>query len=196
MVNGDSPSIGANLTLYALNINLPIDLPANGTVRVAALAVYVCPSDQNTGAFTINSQIVSGPVECQSTSYAGNGGTASASKPNGLFLLNKSVKSRDVKDGASNTFAAGERGCFVVQNAWPGALGDGRGGAEVLAYIATSGPNPQSPNPSSFCGPHNGLTQFLMGDGSVHPIKATINPAVYQALATRNGGEVIDQGAY
>jgi prepilin-type processing-associated H-X9-DG protein len=110
--------------------------------------------------------------------------------------LNRSVLPRDIKDGASNTFAAGERGAFVVQNAWAGALGDGRGGVEVLALVSTSGPDPNNASPSGFCGPHSGLTHFLMADGSVHAIKSSINPAVYRALATRNGREVIDQGAY
>jgi prepilin-type N-terminal cleavage/methylation domain-containing protein len=190
------PQLEQGPIFNAMNINLPIDLPANGTVRVAALAIYVCPSDRNTGGFSVSSQVTGGSVQAQTTSYAANGGTASASQPNGLFLLNKSVRTRDVKDGASNTFAVGERGSFVVQNAWPGALGDGRGQAEVLGLVSTSGPNPQNPSPLSFCGPHPGQTQFVMGDGSVHGIKATINPVVYQALATRNGKEVIDQGAY
>ena len=83
----------------------------------------------------------------------------------------------------------------MVQNAWAGALGDGRGGVEVLAIVSTTGPNPASPSPSSFLGPHTGLTDFLMADGSVHPIKATINPNVDRALATCKGREVIDQGA-
>jgi len=180
----------------ALNINLPIDLPANATARTSALAVHVCPSDRNTGAFGVNSQVSGGPIEAQTTSYAANGGTTGATQPNGMFRMNKSVKPKDVKDGLSNTFAAGERGSFVVQNAWAGALGDGRGGVEVLATVSTTGPGPANPSPSSFLGPHTGLTYFVMADGSVHPIKATINPTVYRALATRNGREVIDQGAY
>jgi prepilin-type N-terminal cleavage/methylation domain-containing protein len=184
-------------TIYsALNINLPIDVADNATVRVLALAIYVCPSDRNTGAFGVTSQLTGGPIAAQTTSYAANGGTNGAPQPNGMFVMNKSIRPKQVKDGLSNTFAAGERGSFVVQNAWAGALGDGRGGIEVLALVFNSGPDPTNPSLASFCGPHTGLTQFLMADGSVHPIKATINPLVYQALATINGKEVIDQGSY
>jgi prepilin-type N-terminal cleavage/methylation domain-containing protein len=184
-------------TIYnALNINLPIDLPDNATVRGVVLAIYVCPSDRNTGTFNVTSQVTGGPIAAQTTSYAANGGTNTATQPNGMFLMNKSVRLKQVKDGLSNTFAVGERGSFVVQNAWPGVLGDGRGGTEVLALVSNSGPDPTNPSPTSFCGPHTGMTQFLMGDGSVHPIKATINPSVYRALSTCNGREVIDQGAY
>jgi prepilin-type N-terminal cleavage/methylation domain-containing protein len=180
----------------ALNVNLPIDVADNATVRTSALAIYVCPSDRNTGAFSVASQLTGGPVEARTTSYAANGGTDGSSQPNGMFRMNKSVRPKDIKDGASNTFAVGERGSFVVQNAWAGALGDGRGGVEVLATVATTAPDEKNASPSSFCGPHPGLTQFVMVNGSVHPIKATINPTVYRALATRNGREVIDQGAY
>jgi hypothetical protein len=59
-------------------------------------------------------------VEARPTSYAANGGTYGASQPDGMFRMNKSVRPKDVKDGASNTFAAGERGGFLVQNAWAG----------------------------------------------------------------------------
>jgi prepilin-type N-terminal cleavage/methylation domain-containing protein len=190
------PQLEQGPTYSAMNVNLPIDVPANATVRASTLAIYVCPSDRNTGAFRVTSQLTGGPVEARTTSYAANGGTQDASQPNGMFRMNKSVRPKDIKDGLSNTFAAGERGSFLVQNAWAGALGDGRGGAEVLAYASSGGLNPASPSPSGFAGPHTGLCQFLMVDGSVHRIKTTINPSVYRALATRNGREVIDQGAY
>jgi hypothetical protein len=162
------------------------------------LSVLSCPSDENTDTFSITSQLTGGPVEAQTTSYAANGGTDGASQPNGMFRVNKAVRPKDVKDGLSNTFAVGERGSFVVQNAWAGALGDGRGGVEVLATVSSFGPDLANPSPSplTFLGPHTGLTQFVMADGSVHSIKATINPTVYRALATRNGREVVDQGAY
>ena len=190
------PQLEQGSIYNALNVNLAIDVAANDTVRATVLAVYVCPSDDNTGSFGVASQLTGGPVEAVTTSYAANGGTVGATQPNGMFRPNKPVLTRDVKDGLSNTFAAGERGSFVVQNAWAGALGDGRGGVEVLATASQSGPSPWNPSPAGFCGPHSGLTQFLMADGSVHAIKPSINPRVYLALATRNGREVIDQGAY
>ncbi len=190
------PQLEQGSIFAALNVNLPIDLAANATVRTSALAIYVCPSDRNTGAFSVLSQLAGGPVNAQTISYSANAGTDGSNQPNGMFTMNKSVRPKQVKDGLSNTFATGERGSFLVQNAWAGALGDGRGGVEVLAMVFTSGPDPTNLNPASFCSPHTGITQFLMADGSVQPIKATINPMVYRALATRNGHEVIDQGAY
>jgi prepilin-type N-terminal cleavage/methylation domain-containing protein len=43
----------------ALNVNLPIDVPANATVRTSTLAIYICPSDRDTGAFSVMSQLIS-----------------------------------------------------------------------------------------------------------------------------------------
>ena len=190
------PQLEQGAVYNAMNVNLPIDVAANDTVRTSTLGIYVCPSDRNTGAFIVTSQVTASPVEARTTSYAANGGTDGPTQPNGLFRLNRSVRPKDVKDGLSNTFALGERGSFVVQNAWAGALGDGRGGAEVLAIVSQSRPDPNNPSATGFCGPHTGLILFLMGDGSAQPVKTTINPMVYQALATRNGREIIDQGSY
>ena len=40
-------------------------------------------------------------------------------------------------------------------------------------------------------GPHSGIAQFLMGDGSVHGIPETIEFSVYEAMGTRAGGEPV-----
>jgi prepilin-type N-terminal cleavage/methylation domain-containing protein/prepilin-type processing-associated H-X9-DG protein len=52
-------------------------------------------------------------------------------------------------------------------------------GAQLEAYIA------------SYRSAHPGGANFLMGDGSVKFIKSTIAPAIYSALGTRAGGEVV-----
>ena len=81
-----------------LNVNLPIDLAANVTVRTPALAIYVCPSDRDTGKFSVASQLTGGPIESQTTSYAANGGTNAATQSNGMFRTNKAVSHEDVED--------------------------------------------------------------------------------------------------
>jgi prepilin-type N-terminal cleavage/methylation domain-containing protein len=159
----------------AINVALPTDLAGNATARTSIVATYVCPSDRYTGAFSVTSQLSGRQVEAQTTSYAANGGTVGSSSFDGLFRVNRSVRLNDVKSGLSNTFAVGERGCLVARNAWVGALGDGRGGAQVLAKFTSRPPDPTDPTPAGFYGPHPGITQFLMADGAVRAIKATID---------------------
>jgi prepilin-type processing-associated H-X9-DG protein len=43
---------------------------------------------------------------------------------------------------------------------------------------------------------HTAGVQFLFGDGSVRMIKNTISQSVYDALATREGGEAVSASAY
>jgi prepilin-type processing-associated H-X9-DG protein len=49
---------------------------------------------------------------------------------------------------------------------------------------------------SSFGSQHPGGANFAMVDGSVRFLKDTMAQSVLQALATRGGGEVVDQGSY
>jgi prepilin-type processing-associated H-X9-DG protein len=57
-------------------------------------------------------------------------------------------------------------------------------GAALEAYICGYGSK------------HPGGANFLMGDGSVRFIKTTINPAIYSALGTRAGSEVLSADSY
>lgn len=94
----------------------PVDVPANATVRTSALANYVCPSDRNTGLYTVTSAVNGGAVEAQTTSAA-NGGTDASASGNGMFRMNGSVRPKDLEDGLSNTFSVGEQDSFMVQHA-------------------------------------------------------------------------------
>ncbi len=188
------PELGASSLYSSMNVNQAIDVVANITPRSTMLSTYVCPSDRRTGGFTAESSLAGGSIEAQTISYAANHGTGDSAKGNGLFLLNKSIRLNDVRDGMSNTLCVGERGSFTVQNAWAGALSDGRGGDQVLARV--SGRNVRIADTTSFASPHHGIVQFLMADGATRPIRADIHLAIYRALATRNGGEVVKQEDY
>ncbi len=151
------------------------------------------------------------------SSYVGvngapNGVTSDAYDNNGAFVRNTSFAIKDITDGLSNTLFIGERYTDMSNTTWVGAvqgavvpdlkygdLADQLANAEgdsalVLAHGSTTHlPN----NPlvfdadatSSF---HTSGVNFLFGDGSVHIINNTIDPLTYQALCTRNGGEVIN----
>jgi prepilin-type processing-associated H-X9-DG protein len=55
-------------------------------------------------------------------------------------------------------------------------------------HLPYTAPGQVVPN---FRGAHPGMVMFLMCDGSVRPIKTTINMAAYIGLSTIAGGEVL-----
>lgn len=187
------PQLEQGPAYQALNLNLPIDYAANDTVRTTVLNIYSCPSDPGQETFAESSNLRGGQVVSAAIGYAANAADGSQAG-NGLFRRNKSVRPRDVRDGLSTTLAAGEHISDGSRYAWAGVLSDGRGDVQALVTVGTQGASSRST--SSFCGPHGGVIQFLMADGSARAIKTTINADIYHALATRNGREAVDQSAY
>ncbi len=156
------------------------------------------------------------PISVAHSSYVGingapDGVTSDAYDNNGAFIRNTALTFADISDGLSNTLFVGERCTNMSNTTWVGAvvgavvpdlrysdvpdqLANAEGDcALVLAHGSTTHlPN----NPlvfdadatSSF---HPIGVNFLFGDGSVQAINNTIDPNVYQALCTRNGGEAI-----
>ncbi len=110
----------------------------------------------------------------------------------------------DIRDGTSHTFLVGEmswdEGSLI--SFWPRSTSGGQGGENfsyccrnlryaINAYdYATAGAAGKA-NDTSFGSNHSGGCHFLLGDGSVHFISENTNLKILQALATRDGGEVI-----
>lgn len=132
---------------------------------------------------------------------------------NGVFGGNRSIRLADIRDGSSTTIAVGERSWLSYAAIWAGTDGWNRCEREGIPmvtgtayYRMNSVPDPYylSCNPlgaAGFGSLHTGGANFLMVDGSVHYISQSINfandpnPAnlgVYQLLARRNDGQVVD----
>ncbi|MBX6316172.1 MAG: DUF1559 domain-containing protein [Isosphaeraceae bacterium] len=117
-----------------------------------------------------------------------------------------------ITDGTSNTFLAGEQIMRVTNwNAWVEANQCVGSTALPLNYLAPgvaisgSGSIRLSDGKSdqgawthwySFRSQHPGGANFAMCDGSVKFIKNSINFYTYQALSTRNIGEIVSSDAY
>jgi prepilin-type N-terminal cleavage/methylation domain-containing protein/prepilin-type processing-associated H-X9-DG protein len=161
------------------------------------------------------------PITVAHSSYVGmngapNGVTSDAFDNNGAFVRNQGFRIRDITDGLSTTLFVGERCTNMSNTTWVGAVQ----GAVVpdlrysdqpdqlafaegdCAFVLAHGSTAHLPNnplvfdadaTASF---HISGVNFLMGDGSVQSISDAIDPNTYQALCTRNGGEVIDGGKY
>src|SRR5208282_3031770 len=89
-----------------------------------------------------------------------------AADNHGVLFLNSAVRYEDVTDGTSMTISAGE--------------------AAGLAKLG------ESEFVGGFGSRHPGGSNFVFGDGSVRFIKSSISPKIYQHLANRADGEVID----
>ena len=67
---------------------------------------------------------------------------------------------------------------------------------QCLSHIAVHTVNDPNADPEDFFSPHTGVGMFLFGDGSVRPLREGLDLKVLQALATRNGGEVVSGSDY
>jgi prepilin-type processing-associated H-X9-DG protein len=137
---------------------------------------------------------------------------------NGIFYPNSRTKSEKITDGMSHTLAVGER-IYRFHDWMTGAFWSGQPPNLMFNHAAKNIRHPINadhsvfgywsgdPNelPSGaartmllndlfFGSKHSGGAQFCLADGSVQFIQQAIDFNVYQDLATRNGGEVIQDG--
>jgi hypothetical protein len=142
---------------------------------------------------------------------------------NGPFYPNSRVKVAGVTDGLSNTIFIGERSSYLSNNTWVGVVpyavvtprldmhpwpSDNNAATDLLGchsgsdvhdhpQVIIHAPNNPFGHTDEMWGEHGTPgCNVLMGDGTVRFMGAYINPNVWVALSTRNGGEVIDGSAY
>jgi prepilin-type N-terminal cleavage/methylation domain-containing protein len=212
------PNIEQGNLAQQISFSLPVEDPSNLAARTMILKLYVCPSDRSTGSFTIDDQNSAPLAQAATNSYAACHGTGvdldeELDDFNGMFSRNSHVRFADVTDGTSNTIAIGERGSFFTQTAWAGAVSFGTtritpgaptsnpaaiedAATQTLVHVGIHTINDPNADPEDFASPHVGIGNFVFVDGSVHALQAGISISVLQALATRDGGEVVDASAY
>jgi hypothetical protein len=137
--------------------------------------------------------------EVARANYAGVFGTLviedRPSSGDGVFFHNSQIHTASIRDGLSNTIFVGERSSRVGSTTWVGSVSGAQRSAARVVGRAGSVPNDVLGYFEDFGSHHVSGAHFLFGDGSVHMLSDAIDLAVYRGLATRNGGEVIDQTA-
>jgi prepilin-type processing-associated H-X9-DG protein len=203
-----------------LRFDLQISDPANAQVRVTTVPLFVCPSEYQTGTFTVVDADGNSICDVARGSYVAMNGILGVSDDafdnNGVFLRNRGLRIAEITDGLSNTLFVGERCTSMSSTTWTGAVTNGvvpavryAAPADQLAnaegapaLVLAHGSRDHLPNnplvfdadaTASF---HSQGVNFLFGDGSVHSMSNTISGTVFEALLTRSGGEPVGGDDY
>jgi prepilin-type N-terminal cleavage/methylation domain-containing protein len=196
------------------NLNVGSNAPAIVAARMTFLKVFWCPSDKWVGTFIANDGGGNSWVLAHGSYVAcnGNDGVDDNSTPphTGAFLRGtRGLRIADMTDGLSNTFFVGERCTTMSLSTWTGAVTGARvpsvrdpGSFSGASALVLGHCGPHLPNDSivtdadAMSSGHTSGVQFLFGDGSVHQINNSISQSVYDALATRAGGEAVNGSEY
>jgi prepilin-type N-terminal cleavage/methylation domain-containing protein len=167
--------------------------------------VFKCPDDPKRDAIWHDpTNAVVGDYGC--TNYLGVMGTNEYAN-DGILLhggYRSAISMTKVTDGASHTLIMGERGISDVLLGWPycGAgdptladifqdvtLQTGKGDNLMDTQLGLSAGWPDGNHDYHFWSYHPNMAQFIMADGSGRPLTYDIDFKLFQALATRAGGE-------
>src|SRR5262249_2458225 len=172
------------------------------------------PSDRSVGTFTVTDGGAQSWTLTQGSYVAcnGNDGVDDNSTPphTGVFVRGANgFRFADISDGLSSTFFVGERCTTMSMSTWAGvptgslvpsvrSPGDFSGGsALVLGHCGPHLPNDTIvTDADAMSSAHTQGVNFLFGDGSVKMIRNSISQSVYDALATRAGGETVNGNNY
>jgi hypothetical protein len=158
------------------------------------------------------SPVADGPIpQCRAGDVTFTTGVAPSKNKFGVVSFKPQTGMRSITDGTSKTLLAGEVGrgtsergqAFNGDNEPAVEVGAGTGTGSGLCQRCTLPAVPIGVSASDtekatiygdggFGSAHNGVTLFVMCDGSVQAISTSIDPNVYDAMATRAGGETYD----
>ena len=202
-----------------------LGLSVNRTVMRTSISTFLCPSGGGgEGPIDLGGASVFGSPGQYIASTGWINSALLPINASGVLYPNSRVGIADISDGTSTTLLVGERSRNVADAAWSGSLGSysdpaplctnrnnpapscvglmfllmGRTGPswDIVSGTIPVGNTPNHQGADGFASLHPGGCQFLASDGSARFIKDTLTPRVFQALATRAGGEVIGADQY
>ncbi|HSG70227.1 MAG TPA: DUF1559 domain-containing protein [Planctomycetaceae bacterium] len=157
-----------------------------------SLEIYRCPSDPMVDLNPIRGKLAT-------SSYSGNAGSQRLpgsvdplKTHNGIFWWNSNCGLRNIVDGTSNTFLAGERCITSGGGIWMG-LTKNRNENDALSDCSHH--SQLNKSITSFSSMHPGVVQFVLCDGSVRSVSEDIDssedekqPGTFQKLAQKDDG--------
>lgn len=208
------PQMEQNNVYQMFNPTRPLTDPLNAAFLRNQIPAYKCASDPKPDYFKLNEEGSTTIIaELPTANYLGVFGPENLDdcenspgtlpvmadgtcKGSGIFYHNSSVRMRDIRDGMSNTLMVGERKTKPTLNwfsSWPGMIAEGEEAFQRVCGSADHVPNHPSQHFDDFSSHHVGGSQFCLGDGAVRFISENIDRAVYQSIATIQGGEVVGE---
>ncbi len=194
----------------AINFDLAAWTQENATACVTVVATYLCPSDDTSeGGFLDREGLRFAMASYVASFGPGDMDFEDPEDRRGLFSRNSKTRLVDIRDGLSQTLAVSERhnGRFAVlsdaghlyaETVWPGAIREDPDDDHGHTTLFQTGHPPTSPSMDDrdAASRHPGVTMFGLADGSVRPLKNTIDLEVYRALGTRAGREVLSADSF
>ena len=168
---------------------------ANETANSSRLAQFWCPTDSNP-------QYESHYGGLYRSCYAACMGACAANSrdcQDGLMFTNSRVRVRDVRDGTSQTIAAGEMTRLETIYRWCLCNSQTAAKRNTGTPLGMHDTVPSIPNYSwqtSFGSYHEGGAFFVFADGAVRFISENVDSTAFAALGTRANNELVDDEDY
>ncbi len=172
-----------------IRFSLDIRDASHTTARSQILKVFLCPSDHHVGTFDpgVGIQIAHSNYAAV---FGANEIEEGPGSGNGVFFRNSRIRMLDITDGTSGTLLIGERSSNLAKATWTGAVTGVDEAPALCLGSADHAPNDEHAHEEDFWSRHSQGVNCLFADGSVHSVNNGIGESVWQALATRAGGEV------
>ncbi len=110
---------------------------------------------------------------------------------NGAFQANRAIRLRDFTDGLSSTLIVGERRSDRGSVSWVGVVPWVDSPCARIVGVACHAPNDEHGHWEDFSSFHPAGINVVLGDGSGHFVRESIDEDVFKALATRSGREIV-----
>jgi competence protein ComGC len=202
---------------HQINMEAPVASVDAEKVRLTSLALFICPSDDMFEPIINIPEKKSNQAICRMAAgnYVGSAGTIRPTCKvcrdvfDGVFGRNRAIKPRELQDGLTKTLAVGERASYwsrpvvwgvvpgskILDNQQPGLYAAGP--AYVLGTTFNEGFNIETAQEmdhatmgtfaESFGSRHPGGAFFMFCDGGVRFVWDDADPAIMNALSTRDG---------